>query len=185
MATGQGGTGHLAGQLLSATLAMSGLHGGERQDAPVVGIEGVRVAPQSVSAGRVAAAHYLLHHPAQPGAPILPLRVAAHGVHAADALVVGLNKLRLLGAGGLEVPVEHLLDDVREKAGDDDDDDCEPGRAAGQQLDEDKVHVLGVEERPDDSPIKNGEDEVESEEPPGNKSDSSTSRSGSPRPASV
>lgn len=49
MAMGQGGTGHLAGQLLSATLAMSGLHGGERQDAPVVGIEGVRVAPRSKS----------------------------------------------------------------------------------------------------------------------------------------
>lgn len=46
------------------------------------------------------------------------------------------------------MPVEHLLDDVREKAGDDDDDDCEPDRAAGQQLDEDKVHVLGVKERP-------------------------------------
>lgn len=59
-----------------------------------------------------------------------------------------VSYLRLLGAGGLEVPVEHLLDDVREKAGDDDDDDCEPDRAAGQQLDEDKVHVLGVKERP-------------------------------------
>ena len=59
-----------------------------------------------------------------------------------------LSYLRLLGAGGLEVPVAHLLDDVREKSGHDDDDDGEPGRAAGQQLDEDKVHVLGVEERP-------------------------------------
>lgn len=46
------------------------------------------------------------------------------------------------------MPIDHLLDDVGEKAGDEDDDDGEPGRAAGEQLDKDKVHVLGVEERP-------------------------------------
>ena len=60
----------------------------------------------------------------------------------------GQSYLGLLGASGLQVAVEHLLDDVGEQAGDDDDDDGEPGRAAGEQLDEDKVHVLGVEEGP-------------------------------------
>lgn len=44
--------------------------------------------------------------------------------------------------------VEDLLHHFRKQAGEDDDDDGKPGRAAGQQLDEDKVHVLGVQERP-------------------------------------
>lgn len=56
--------------------------------------------------------------------------------------------LTLLRAGGLQVSVENLLHHIRKEAGDDDDDDGEPGRTAGQQLDEHKVHVLGVEEGP-------------------------------------
>lgn len=44
--------------------------------------------------------------------------------------------------------VEDLLYHVRKEAGYDDDNDGEPRRAAGQQLHEHKVHVLGVEERP-------------------------------------
>lgn len=44
--------------------------------------------------------------------------------------------------------VEDLLHHIGEEAGDDNDDDGKPGRAARQQLDEDKVHVLGVEEGP-------------------------------------
>lgn len=56
--------------------------------------------------------------------------------------------LTLLGPGGLQVPVEDLLQHVGGEARDDDDDDGEPGRAAGQQLHEDEVHVLGVEEGP-------------------------------------
>lgn len=56
--------------------------------------------------------------------------------------------LTLLGAGGPQVPVEDLLHHVGEEAGDHDDDDGEPGRAAGQQLHEHEVHVLGVEEGP-------------------------------------
>lgn len=44
--------------------------------------------------------------------------------------------------------VEDLLHHVREQASDDDDDDGEPRRTAGQQLHEDKVHVLCVEEGP-------------------------------------
>lgn len=48
----------------------------------------------------------------------------------------------------MEVSVEHFLDDIGEQAGDDDDDDGEPGRATGQQLDKHKIHVLRVEEWP-------------------------------------
>lgn len=44
--------------------------------------------------------------------------------------------------------VEDLLHHIRKQAGDDNDDDGKPGRAAGQQLHEDKVHVLCVEEGP-------------------------------------
>lgn len=44
--------------------------------------------------------------------------------------------------------VHDLLNDVRKEAGDDDDNDGEPGRTAGKQLDKDKVHVLGVQEGP-------------------------------------
>lgn len=44
--------------------------------------------------------------------------------------------------------VEHLLHHIREEASYDDDDDGEPGRAAGQKLHEYKVHVLRVEEGP-------------------------------------
>lgn len=44
--------------------------------------------------------------------------------------------------------VKDLLDHIGKQAGDDDDDDGEPGRAAGQQLNEHKVHVLGVKEGP-------------------------------------
>lgn len=58
------------------------------------------------------------------------------------------SDLRLLCASGLDVPVKHFLDDVGEQAGGDDDDDGEPGRATGQQLDKDKIHVLRVEEWP-------------------------------------
>lgn len=44
--------------------------------------------------------------------------------------------------------VEDLLHHIRKQAGDDNDDDGKPGRTAGQQLHEDKIHVLCVEERP-------------------------------------
>lgn len=44
--------------------------------------------------------------------------------------------------------VEDLLHHIRKEAGDDDDYDGEPGRTAGQQLDKDEVHVLGVQEWP-------------------------------------
>lgn len=44
--------------------------------------------------------------------------------------------------------VEDLLDHIRKQTRYHDDDDGEPGRAAGQQLHEHKVHVLGVEEGP-------------------------------------
>lgn len=65
------------------------------------------------------------------------------------------SDLRLLCASGLDVPVKHFLDDVGEQAGDDDDDDGEPGRATGQQLDKDKIHVLRVEEWPVEKGEKN------------------------------
>lgn len=45
--------------------------------------------------------------------------------------------------------VEDLLDHIGEEAGYDDENDGEPGRAAGQQLHEDEIHVLCVEERPE------------------------------------
>lgn len=44
--------------------------------------------------------------------------------------------------------VEDLLHHIREQASDDDDDDGKPRWTAGQQLHEDKVHVLCVEEGP-------------------------------------
>lgn len=56
--------------------------------------------------------------------------------------------LTFLGAGWLQVSVEDLLDHVRKQAHYYNDDDGEPGRAAGQQLHEHKVHVLGVKEGP-------------------------------------
>lgn len=56
--------------------------------------------------------------------------------------------LTLLCAGGLQMSVEDLLHHIRKEACYDDDDDGEPGRTAGQQLHEYKVHVLGVEEWP-------------------------------------
>lgn len=56
--------------------------------------------------------------------------------------------LALLGASGVQVPVEHLLQHVGEQTGDDDDDHGEPDGAAGQQLDEDKIHVLRLDEGP-------------------------------------
>ncbi len=40
--------------------------------------------------------------------------------------------LRFLSAGWLQVPVEDFLDDIWKQAGDDDDEDGKPGRAAGQ-----------------------------------------------------
>lgn len=46
------------------------------------------------------------------------------------------------------MPVQHFLDDIRKQAGDDDDEDGEPGRATGQQLNKDKIHVLRVEKWP-------------------------------------
>ncbi len=56
--------------------------------------------------------------------------------------------LRFLRAGRLQVPVEDFLDDIWKQAGDDDDEDGKPGRAAGQQLNKDEVHVLRVKKRP-------------------------------------
>lgn len=44
---------------------------------------------------------------------------------------------------------EHdLLNYIRKEADDDDNNDGKPGRTTGKQLDEDKVHVLGVQEWP-------------------------------------
>ncbi len=56
--------------------------------------------------------------------------------------------LRFLRTGRLQVPVEDFLDDIWKQAGDDDDEDGKPGRAAGQQLNKDEVHVLRVKKRP-------------------------------------
>lgn len=44
--------------------------------------------------------------------------------------------------------VEDLLNHIRKEASYDNDDDGKPGRATGQQLHKDEVHVLGVEEWP-------------------------------------
>lgn len=44
--------------------------------------------------------------------------------------------------------VEDLFKHVRREASDDDDDDGKPGRTAGQKLHKNKVHILGVQERP-------------------------------------
>lgn len=46
------------------------------------------------------------------------------------------------------MPVKDFLDDIREQAGDDDDEDGKPGRATGQQLNKDEVHVLRVKKWP-------------------------------------
>lgn len=65
--------------------------------------------------------------------------------------------------------VEDLLDHIGEEAGYDDENDGEPGRAAGQQLHEDEIHVLCVEERPDDASIEEREDEVKGDRAPRHK----------------
>lgn len=44
--------------------------------------------------------------------------------------------------------IEDLLHHIRKEASYDDNDDGKPGRSAGQQLHEYKVHILGVEEWP-------------------------------------
>lgn len=67
------------------------------------------------------------------------------------------------------MPVEDLLQHIRKEASYNDNDDGEPRRTAGQQLYEYKVHVLGVEERPDDASIKEREDEVEGNRTPRHK----------------
>lgn len=56
--------------------------------------------------------------------------------------------LTLLCAGGLQMSVENFFHDIRKEAGNDNNNDGEPGGTTGQELDKDKVHVLGVEEGP-------------------------------------
>lgn len=58
------------------------------------------------------------------------------------------TRLGFLRAGWLQVAEQDLLQHVGDQAAHDDDDDGEPGRAAGQQLHKDEVHVLRVQEGP-------------------------------------
>lgn len=62
--------------------------------------------------------------------------------------------------------VEDLLHHIRKEASYDDDDDGKPGWTAGQQLHEYKVHVLGMEEWPDNASIEERKDEVEGNRTP-------------------
>lgn len=57
--------------------------------------------------------------------------------------------------------VKDLLHHIRKEASYDDDDNGKPCRTAGQQLHKDEVHVLGVQEWPDDASIEEREDEIE------------------------
>lgn len=56
--------------------------------------------------------------------------------------------LTLLCVSWLQMSVEDFLHHIRKQASDDDDDDGKPGRTAGQQLHEHKIHVLRMEEWP-------------------------------------
>lgn len=54
-----------------------------------------------------------------------------------------------LGGGGTHGPAQDLLDDIWQQADRDEQDDAEPGRAAGQHLHEHVVHPLVVQEGPE------------------------------------
>lgn len=56
--------------------------------------------------------------------------------------------LHSLGGTGPQLPAQHLLEDVRQQADGDQQDDGQPGRAAGQHLYEYVVHPLITEEGP-------------------------------------
>lgn len=76
---------------------MGGLDGRQRQDAAIVGVQVLRVAPRPVvAAGCVAivgaglaVSSHLLQEAGQAGTAALPMLVAAQGFHAAEVLRLG------------------------------------------------------------------------------------------------
>lgn len=73
-------------------------------------------------------------------------------------LLLGAHLCTFSGCGA-DGPAEDLLDDIRQQADGDEQDDAEPGWTAGQHLHEDVVHPLVVEEGPE----KKEEEEEEEE----------------------
>lgn len=76
---------------------MGGLDGRQRQDAAIIGVEGLCVAPRPVApAGCVAMVGaglalpgHLLQEAGQAGTAALPMLVAAQGLHTAEVLRLG------------------------------------------------------------------------------------------------
>lgn len=75
-----------------------------------------------------------------------------------ESLQTNSSKVRLLlgphlctfSGCGADGPAQDLLDDIRQQADGDEQDDAEPSRTAGQHLHEDVVHPLVVEEGPEE-----------------------------------
>lgn len=74
------------------------------------------------------------------------------------ALILSLD---FLCGAGPQLPAQDFLENVGKEADSDEQDDDQPGRAAGQHLDEHKVHPLITEEGPDNPSPEEGEDNVE------------------------
>lgn len=76
---------------------MGGLHGRQRQDTAIVGVEVLRIAPRPVAAAGcvamvgagVALSGHLLQEAGQAGTAALPMLVAAQGLHTAEGLRLG------------------------------------------------------------------------------------------------
>lgn len=76
---------------------MGGLDGRQRQDATIVGVEVLRVAPRPVVAAGcmamvgagLALPRHLLQEVGQAGTAALPMLVAAQGLHTAEGLRLG------------------------------------------------------------------------------------------------
>lgn len=73
-------------------------------------------------------------------------------------LLLGAHLCTFSGRGA-DGPAEDLLDDVRQQADGDEQDDAEPSRTTGQHLHEDVVHPLVVEEGPGKKEEKEEEDD--------------------------
>lgn len=143
------------------------VHWRESQDAPVIGIERIRRTPQPADMVGTTPSYDSVQHSSNRCARGLS-RETAYGVQALDTWR-GFSKLCLLCTCRMKLSIKHFLHNINKETRNNHKEYGKPSWPTWQELNEDRVHILGAQKWPENPTIKQREYKVKYNRSPGNK----------------